>query len=33
VVKGAHALASLLKVRIVSSNPFYLTGLVADSSG
>jgi threonylcarbamoyladenosine tRNA methylthiotransferase CDKAL1 len=30
VVKGAHALESRLRARIVSSNPFYLTGLAAE---
>lgn len=33
LVRGAHALASLLVVRIISSNPFYLTGLAADPGG
>jgi threonylcarbamoyladenosine tRNA methylthiotransferase CDKAL1 len=32
LVKGAHTLTSLLSVRIISSNPFYLTGMVADCS-
>jgi MiaB-like tRNA modifying enzyme len=32
LVKGAYALASRLEVRIISSNPFYLTGIVDGSS-